>query len=78
MAILPALKLPEQFGEAVPQLAIAVTFYYKNAHWLSQWEMFKGILTMTLSVGSILYGMVNGVRVMKGDRASVTEYFSAV
>ena len=31
MAILPALKLPEQFGEAVPQLAIAVTFYYKNA-----------------------------------------------
>ena len=57
----PALKLPEQIGEAVPQLIIAATFYSKNPHWLDTF----GILTMTLSAGSILMGIGNGLRIAK-------------
>ena len=51
--------------EAIPQFVIAVTFYSKNAHWLDSDEMLFGILTMTLSAGSILIGIGNGARVWK-------------
>ena len=60
----PALKIPEQLGEAIPQFAIAVVFFSKNAHWLRPWELILGGVTMTLSCGSILFGVVCGVRVL--------------
>ena len=63
----PALKLPEQLGEAIPQFVIAVVFFTKNSHWLSPWEMILGGVTMTLSCGSILFGVAGGVKaVMDG------------
>ena len=63
----PAMKLPEQLGEAIPQFAIAVVFFSKNYHWLSTWEIIKGATTMTLSCGSILFGVVSGFRVALND-----------
>ena len=61
MDVMPILKLFEQFGEAVPQFTIALTFYLKNYHWLNSNELTFGILTMTLSLGSIMIGVVNGI-----------------
>ena len=61
------MKLPEQLGEAIPQFVIAVVFYSKNYHWLSQWELIKGGATMTLSCGSILVGVVCGFKVALND-----------
>ena len=60
-AELPAMKLAEQCGEAIPQFLIAVVFYSKNAHWLSYGEVMMGGITMTLSCGSIIFGVVNGI-----------------
>ena len=57
----PAFKLFEQFGEAVPQFVIAVTFFANNAHWLDQDDLLLGYVTMTLSAGSILIGVWNGI-----------------
>ena len=57
----PAWKLFEQFGEAIPQFIIAVIFYSNNSDWLSFYEMLLGGFTMTLSCGSIVFGIVNGV-----------------
>ena len=57
---IPAAKLTEQLGEAVPQLTIAVTFYCKNWHWLPPADCTFGVLTMTMSAGSILIGLVTG------------------
>ena len=59
-ALLPTLKLFEQFGEAIPQFAIAVIFYSKNFEWLDMGERAVGVATMTLSCGSILIGVTNG------------------
>ena len=58
----PGLKLYEQLGEAVPQFVIAVIFYYKNYDWLGSSELIFGIVTMTLSLGSIIIGIGNGIR----------------
>ena len=55
-----ALKLFEQIGEAVPQLCIAAIFYTSNWHWLSEWDRVMGIVTLTLSAGSIIMGLVKG------------------
>ena len=63
-AFVPAMKLPEQLGEALPQFVIALVFFSKNAHWLSPWEMTLGCVTMTLSCGSIVLGVVNGIKAM--------------
>ena len=57
---MPAFKLFEQIGEAVPQLCIAATFYALNWHWLSEWDQVMGIVTMTLSTGSVIMGLVKG------------------
>ena len=57
---MPAYKLFEQIGEAVPQFCIAVIFYALNWHWLSEWDQVMGIVTMTLSMGSINMGLVKG------------------
>ena len=57
---MPAFKLFEQVGEAVPQLSIAATFYALNWHWLSEWDQVMGIVTMTLSTGSVIMGLVKG------------------
>ena len=73
---MPALKLYEQFGEAVPQLTIAVTFYALNWHWLSHWDRGMGLGTMTLSAGSILMGVAKGgmiVREMGGLKKFLTD-----
>ena len=63
-ALWPAMKLAEQFGEAVPQFGIALVFFSKNAHWLSPWEMFLGGVSMTLSCGSILFGVIIGIKTL--------------
>ena len=57
---MPMYKLFEQFGEAVPQFVIAVTFYANNAHWLPRSDLYFGIFTMVMSAGSIIMGVVNG------------------
>ena len=64
LALMPAFKLFEQFGEAIPQLAIALVFYSKNYHLLSSDELMFGIATMSLSSGSVLIGVVMGLRVV--------------
>lgn len=58
------MKLPQQIGEAVPQLIIAAVFYSRNSHWLSTLEMIQGGLKMMLSVGSIILGILNGCWVL--------------
>ena len=63
-AEMPARKLFEQIGEAVPQFSIAVTFYALNWHWLSYWDKKMGVVTMTLSAGSILMGLVKGGKIV--------------
>ena len=62
---MPAQKLFEQIGEAVPQFTIAVTFYSLNWHWLSPWDRGMGVGTMTLSAGSILMGVVKGGMIVR-------------
>ena len=59
-ADMPVYKLFEQFGEAIPQFAIAVTFYANNAHWLPPADLYFGIFTMIMSAGSILMGIGSG------------------
>ena len=56
----PSYNLFEQFGEAIPQFVIGVTFYSKNYHWLKKNEVIFGVINLTLSVGSIVIGIVNG------------------
>ena len=59
-ANMPVYKLFEQFGEAIPQFVIAVTFYANNAHWLPPVDLYFGIFTMIMSAGSILMGIGSG------------------
>ena len=59
-AEMPAFKLLEQFGEAIPQFVIAVTFYANNAHWLPKSDFHFGIFTMVMSAGSIVMGVGSG------------------
>ena len=47
--LMPALKLFEQLGEAVPQFIIAVIFYSNNFDILDTWERAMGVTTMILS-----------------------------
>ena len=54
------MKLVEQFGEAIPQFVITVTFYAHNAHWLPKSDLQFGIFTMVMSCGSILMGVGSG------------------
>ena len=56
--LMPVLKIFEQIGEAVPQLCIAATFYTLNWHWLSPSDKMMGMVTMTLSTGSVMMGLV--------------------
>ena len=59
---MPALKLFEQLGEGVPQLALAVSFYATYARQVTPNQLIFGYATMTLSAGSVLIGIVNGIR----------------
>ena len=45
----------------LPQFVIAVLFYSDNSHCLGFNEMLLGGVTMTLSCGSIMFGVVNGI-----------------
>ena len=71
---IPAWKLFEQFGEALPQFLIAVTFYSKNAHWLEADDIAFGALTMVLSAGSMVIGLVQGIMVVKKKGFGVFKY----
>ena len=66
-----AHKLFEQIGEAVPQLSIAATFHALNWHWLSFWDKVMGMVTMTLSAGSILIGLVKGGMIVNSEEGSL-------
>ena len=61
-ANMPAWKLYEQFGEAIPQFVIAMTFYAYNAHWLPLDDLHFAIFTMVMSAGSIVLGAGTGCR----------------
>ena len=74
-AEMPALKLFEQIGEAVPQFSIAATFYLLNWHWLSQGDKLMGVVTMTLSAGSILMGLVRGCMRVQRVHTLTTQLF---
>ena len=52
-ASMPAHKVYEQFGEAIPQLVIAVTFYANNAHWLPQGDLLFGIFAIAISGANV-------------------------
>ena len=55
-AKMPVAKLFEEFGEAIPQFVIAVTFYDNSAYWLPLSDLQFGIFTMVMSAGSIVMG----------------------
>ena len=59
---MPALKLFEQIGEGVPQLALAISFYATYGRQLTPNQLIFGYVTMALSAGSVLIGIVNGIR----------------
>ena len=59
-AEMPAKKLFEQFGEAIPQFVIAITFYANYAHCLPKADLIFGICTMVMSGGSIVMGVGSG------------------
>ena len=88
---MPGLKLFEQFGEAVPQIAIALAFYI-NVHndndnfgtielQNKSVKLSKTLVSILLSVGSILIGIAGGAKSWKTTRAMVehnTEEFNAL
>ena len=78
---MPGLKLFEQFGEAVPQIAIALAFYFnvknhKDLYIKVEIQNLKVELTTTfvsilLSFGSILIGVAMGIKTWPIMRAMV-------
>ena len=50
-------KRPQQLGEGISQLVIAMIFYLGNADWLPQKTKEFGIFTMVMSFGSALMGL---------------------
>ena len=60
--IIRGSKLFEQFGEAIPQLALNVFFLYYNNNLMDKHDLIYSIATMTLSAGSILTGIFMGAR----------------
>ena len=63
------MKLLELLWEALPQLALAITYYYNNAYyiWFLETSIFgiptpipTTIISMTLSIGSVLMGLYTG------------------
>ena len=67
-AHMPAKRLFEQIGEAVPQFCIATTFYALNWHWLCSKGKAWGVVKMTLSAGSMVMGLVKGILILcSGD-----------
>ena len=89
---MPGLKLFEQFGEAVPQIVIALAFYInvnKGSDTLlgtielqnQSVKLSKTLVSILLSVGSILIGIAGGAKNWKTTRAMVehnTEEFNAL
>ena len=88
---MPGLKLFEQFGEAIPQLCIALTFYITHYDWRNDLlfgtlelvggshghtqnqsvKLTKTLVSILLSLGSILFGVVMGVKKWPTTRAMV-------
>ena len=75
-ATMPAKKLFEQIGEALPQFSIAATFYILNWRWLSKGDKLMGVVTMTLSAGSIMMGLVRGCMVVYSKEGSLKNLIS--
>ena len=65
---LPWLKCFEYFGEALPQLAISITFITHNYAFVENGDSIFGvpfpvsILSATFSSGSLVYGLYSGVQ----------------
>ena len=59
---MPAHKVYEQLGEAIPQFVIAVAFYANNAHWLPLENLVFGIFAIVISAGSIVMGLGCGCK----------------
>ena len=58
--MVPGFRLFENFGEAIPQFIIATVFYSQyHSELCCDWDFF--LVSMSFSLGSILYGIVNGV-----------------
>merc|ERR1711974_334915 len=57
-------QLPEQFAEAIPIFVTAVIFFKSNAKLLSPLGFIYGCASMIFSLGSILLGIVKGLRAM--------------
>ena len=53
-------KLFEQFGEALPQLALNFHFVYTNYDSIDSDDRIYSVVTMSLSLGSILAGILLG------------------
>ena len=60
LANLPIMRLPGQLGAAVPQFFITVLFLSKEH--LSFWVKLQGVLTITLSCGSILSSVTSVIK----------------
>ena len=69
------MKLLEQLWEALPQLALATTYYYNNTYyiWFSETSLPfpTTIISMTLSSGSVLVGLISGATAAR-DFAFIT------
>ena len=58
--LVPGFKLFENFGEAIPQFLIAVIFQSLHYFELSRFDQHFFWVSISLSFGSILYGVGNG------------------
>ena len=75
-AMMPAKKLFEQIGEAVPQFSIAATFYALNWYYISFGNKLMGAVTMTLSLGSIMMGLVKGIMALYSREETLKSLFT--
>ena len=65
------LKLFEQFGEALPQFVLGLTFYINNSYFIDTYDTFLGtnlevtLVSITFSGVSILLGIITGLASVK-------------
>ena len=62
---LPFLKLFEQFGEALPQFMLGLTFYVNNTYFINTYDNLFGLPTTLISVifsgVSVFLGVISGL-----------------
>ena len=59
--IIPGFKLFEQLGEAIPQFLIGAVFFYNYHTQLPQSDLHFFWVSISLSFGSIMYGVIDGI-----------------